>query len=44
MGFDLDCEFTLDADVTVLFERIVPGGSGHALRTGGRGRPDGPFG
>ncbi|MGP3974134.1 hypothetical protein ACTWQF_08815 [Streptomyces sp. 8N114] len=41
MGFDLNCVFTLDANVFSLFDTVIPGGSGHALRTCGPGLPDG---
>ncbi|QLH21915.1 hypothetical protein [Streptomyces sp. Rer75] len=41
MGFDLNCVFTLDNNVFPLFDRVIPGGSGHALRTGGSDLPDG---
>lgn len=41
VGFDLECVFTLDSAVLALYERVIPGGSGHALRTGGQGWPDG---
>ncbi|MGI5347397.1 hypothetical protein ACQEU8_04295 [Streptomyces sp. CA-250714] len=41
MGFDLAGVFTLDADVFALFDVVIPGGSGHALRTRGNGLPDG---
>jgi hypothetical protein len=41
MGFDLRCVFTVDADVFALFDKVIPGGSGYALRTGGKRWPDG---
>jgi hypothetical protein len=41
MGFDLNCVFTLDAEVFTLFDTVIPGGSGHALRTRAPGLPDG---
>ncbi|WP_017592848.1 hypothetical protein [Nocardiopsis potens] len=41
MGFDLSCVLTLDSDVPALFDVVIPGGSGHALRVGGPGWPRG---
>ena len=41
VGFDLNCVFTLDTTVFALFDRVIPGGSGYALATGGGGWPDG---
>jgi hypothetical protein len=41
VGFDLNCVFSLDDSVLALFDRVAPGGSGHALRTGGGGLPEG---
>ncbi|OEV05050.1 hypothetical protein [Streptomyces oceani] len=40
MGFDLNCVLTLHDDVLPLYDLLVPGGSGHALRTSGPGLPD----
>lgn len=41
MGFDLSCVLTLDSAVFALFDTVIPGGSGHALRTRGPGLPEG---
>jgi len=41
MGFDLTGVFTLETEVFALFDMVIPGGSGHVLRTRGSGLPDG---
>ncbi|MFW5418614.1 hypothetical protein J0910_18535 [Nocardiopsis sp. CNT-189] len=41
MASDLSCVFTLDSGVLALFDTVIPGGSGHVLRTGGPGWPKG---